>query len=72
MTDIDTCSSCRYWVPNDEPQGITSDHGWGECTRYPPQVAPTQPGLAAFPITTGEQGCGEHWLKGKTVPPPPP
>ena len=60
----DTCSSCRYWVPNDEPQGITSDHGWGECRRYPPQVVVELklPGttFAAFPITTGELGCGEH------------
>ena len=58
----DTCSSCRYWVPNDEPHGITSDHGWGECRRYPPQMVVAQPGKyrAMAPITTGDVGCGEH------------
>ena len=70
MTMADTCTTCRYWAPNDEPQGIASDHGWGECRRYPPQVVQAEPGqrVACFPITTGEQWCGEYWIKGKPVP----
>ena len=61
-TCSDTCRTCRYWVPNDEPQGITSDHGWGECRCHPPQVLAAQPGrqTTAWPITTGELGCGDH------------
>ncbi len=63
----DTCSTCRYWVPNDEPQGITSVHGWGECRRWPPKMEGTRNMLgkkfATFPITTGELGCGEHWVR---------
>lgn len=61
-----TCSSCRYWVPNDEPQGITSDHGWGECRCHPPQVvvvhrmAQPDQETTVFPFTTGELWCGDH------------
>ncbi len=60
----DTCSTCHFWVPNDEPQGVTSVHGWGECRRYPPQVVMALPGrqTTVWPITTGELGCGEHKL----------
>ena len=67
----DTCSTCRYWVPNDEPHGITSDHGWGECRCHPPQVVVAEPGShhvkgrAVFPIITGELGCGEHKKRGE-------
>ena len=63
----DTCSSCRYWVPNDEPQGITSDYGWGHCRRWPPSVVgrtvttgDPRERVTLWPITTGDLGCGEH------------
>ena len=60
-TTSDTCSTCRFWVPNDEPQGITSDHGWGECRLLPPRVVVVGgQAKTLFPVTTGELGCGEH------------
>ena len=59
----DTCSSCRFWVPGDEPTH-SSEHGWGECRRHPPQVVVIGDGKSTglWPTTTGDQGCGDHEL----------
>ena len=72
MATIEPCSTCRYWVPGDEPTH-TSLYGWGECRRHPPQVVPTPLGHSpawntAFPTTMGDQGCGDHIEKGTNLP----
>ena len=65
MATIEPCSTCRYWVPGDEPTH-TSLYGWGECRCHPPQVVTTPPRplspawTTVFPLTTGDLGCGDH------------
>lgn len=77
MTMINTCSTCHYWVPGDEPgpggAPQSSDHGWGECRIQPPRVLDVAgQAKTLFPITTGELGCGEFALASPPPEPPSP
>lgn len=63
-----SCLSCRYWVESDEPEGITSEHGWGECRLLPPRVVVVEGRMkSVFPVTTGNVWCGELRERGQAA-----
>ncbi len=57
---MDKCSTCRFWA-----FAGTTDHNGrprGECRRYSPKWAADDfgGGSRLFPVTSSEDGCGEH------------
>ena len=59
MTSKSSCSDCRWWhFQATEGQERGSDTAVGYCRRFPP--ARRENGVGAWPITFGNDWCGEY------------
>lgn len=57
-----SCSGCAFYDNEDyEVEGITYDHSFGICRRYPPKRI--DGATSGFPIVEGDWWCGEHQKK---------
>jgi len=63
------CGACRFWVAVDYVPPLR-DGEWGRCRRFPPHLldltypalagAAAPNGMAAPPLTSKDQWCGEY------------